>query len=294
MTRLKVNGNGIRAAGNPDDEPVLSRFPSCPPLHNSSSCTSSVTHNENDSHGAGERDQGKKHAAVAGRVVSVPSSRPQRQAARSPALVSGVEKEFPLVTDENGSEGSGGSRGGFTKQLSKSSRAEANSSVPTTAQASFPLKLQRILDRAEATGNKDVISWQEHGRAFLVHDAERFVSEVVSKYFSQTKYSSFQRQLHMYNFKRITGLGRDKGAYHHPKFQRGNPDLCLTMVRIRVNGKGCRRPGDPDSEPDFYEMPYAAKVEPGSVIEIPTEDPPDVTINNDEDPEMQDGSGDES
>ena len=26
----------------------------------------------------------------------------------------------------------------------------------------------------------------------------------------------------------------------------------MTMVRTRVNGKGCRRPGDPDNEPDFY------------------------------------------
>lgn len=26
----------------------------------------------------------------------------------------------------------------------------------------------------------------------------------------------------------------------------------MMMVRTRVNGKGCRRPGDPDNEPDFY------------------------------------------
>ena len=30
-------------------------------------------------------------------------------------------------------------------------------------------------------------------------------------YFNQTKYSSFQRQLHIYNFQRITA-GKDKGA----------------------------------------------------------------------------------
>ena len=98
----------------------------------------------------------------------------------------------------------------------------------------------------------------------------------------------------MYNFKRITGLGRDKGAYHHPNFERGNPDLCLSMVRTRVNGKGCRRPGDPDNEPDFYEMEYAPTIAPGSVVEIPTEGPPELPINNDEDVEMGEGSGDES
>eukprot|EP00934_Nitzschia_sp_Nitz4_P009108 Nitzschia sp. Nitz4//scaffold59_size112058//10313//11908//NITZ4_004097-RA/size112058-snap-gene-0.25-mRNA-1//1//CDS//3329555087//9098//frame0 len=30
MSRQKVNGNRIRSAGNPDEEPVLSRYPSCP------------------------------------------------------------------------------------------------------------------------------------------------------------------------------------------------------------------------------------------------------------------------
>ena len=31
MTRQKVNGNRIRSAGNPDEEPVLSSYPTCPP-----------------------------------------------------------------------------------------------------------------------------------------------------------------------------------------------------------------------------------------------------------------------
>jgi hypothetical protein len=45
----------------------------------------------------------------------------------------------------------------------------------------------------------------------------------------------------------------------------------MTMVRTRVNGKGCRRPGDPDNEPDFYEREYAPSIAPGSEVEIPTE-----------------------
>ena len=31
MSRQKVNGNRIRSAGNPDEEPNLSAFPTCPP-----------------------------------------------------------------------------------------------------------------------------------------------------------------------------------------------------------------------------------------------------------------------
>jgi len=32
MERQAVNGNGTRPAGNPNKEPILSRFPNCPPV----------------------------------------------------------------------------------------------------------------------------------------------------------------------------------------------------------------------------------------------------------------------
>jgi HSF-type DNA-binding len=80
-------------------------------------------------------------------------------------------------------------------------------------------------------------------------------------YFNLTKYSSFQRQCHMYHFQRIT-CGPDKGAYHHPSFLRGRPDLAMLIQRTRVNGKGVRRPGNPDKEPDFYSLPFRPPVTP--------------------------------
>ena len=58
----------------------------------------------------------------------------------------------------------------------------------------------------------------------------------------------------MYSFQRITA-GRDKGAYFHEHFLRGKPQLCRQMERTRVNGKGCRKPGNPNAEPDFYQLP---------------------------------------
>lgn len=50
-------------------------------------------------------------------------------------------------------------------------------------QASFPFKLQRILDKLEAEGNHEIISWLPHGRAFVVHDPDRFVSDLMTVYF---------------------------------------------------------------------------------------------------------------
>ncbi|CAB9517382.1 shock factor protein 4 [Seminavis robusta] len=253
MTRQKVNGNGIRAAGNPEEEPQLNNYPPCPPK--------SVDY--------GSDDDGDESAEQLG-------------SAPLPALDEGsADTNQPAKQDSNGGNN------GSVRRTSSVSRTDGPGH-----NNSFPFKLHRLLDKIESEGTnlKDIISWQPHGRSFLVHDVDRFVSEIMNgKVFNQSKYSSFQRQLHMYNFQRIT-FGRDKGAYHHDKFQRGRPDLCVSMVRTRVNGKGCRRPGDPDNEPDFYEMEHAPTIGPGGVlIELPTgnsqEDDDDMDDN--EESEMQ-------
>ena len=74
------------------------------------------------------------------------------------------------------------------------------------------------------------------------------------KYFRQTKLTSFQRQLNLYGFRRIT-QGADSGAYYHELFLRGRPQLCMRMVRQKVKGTGHKQPTDVGSEPNFYTMP---------------------------------------
>lgn len=199
MQRQKVNGNVIRSAGNPDDEPDFSRYPVCPP-----------------------------------------------------GQISAADRSSNLWTNNQ--------------------NTESRTSCSNVPQVSFPLKLQRILDLLESEGSTDIVSWLGHGRAFLVHDPNRFVSEIMPVYFNQSKYSSFQRQLYMYNFERIT-TGTDKGAYHHPAFLRGHPELALNMFRTRVNGKGTRRPGNPDNEPDFSVLEAMPRIPLGATIEIPIGNP---------------------
>jgi len=118
---------------------------------------------------------------------------------------------------------------------------------------SFPQKLHSVLDMIEKDNRADIISWQPHGRSIMVHKPDLFVKIVMPTYFRQTKITSFQRQLNMYGFQRIS-TGLDKGAYYHEFFLRGLPHLCGRMVRTRVNGKGVRKPSNPDSEPNFYSM----------------------------------------
>lgn len=46
-----------------------------------------------------------------------------------------------------------------------------------------------------------------------------------------TKMTSFQRQLNLYGFRRVT-KGEDVGAYYHPKFQKGRRDLISEIKRL--------------------------------------------------------------
>ena len=54
------------------------------------------------------------------------------------------------------------------------------------------------------------------------------------KYFRQSKLTSFQRQLNLYGFSRITA-GADRGGYYHELFLRNKVFLCQNMVRRCAN-----------------------------------------------------------
>lgn len=97
----------------------------------------------------------------------------------------------------------------------------------------FPVKLHALLCSGKY---EDIISWQPTGRSFIIYSPKEFVKSVMPKYFRQTKLRSFQRQLNLYDFKRVTE-GADIGGYYHSKFLRGAPDLCKEMSRVPVKCK---------------------------------------------------------
>ncbi|KAL3937313.1 MAG: hypothetical protein SGBAC_007565 [Bacillariaceae sp.] len=117
----------------------------------------------------------------------------------------------------------------------------------------FPVKLHRMLRQTEFEGKADIVSFCTHGRAFNIHKPKRFEAEVMNKFFRQSRVQSFQRQLNLYGFKRIS-RGPDTGGYYHELFLRGRPGLCVNMQRTRIKGVP-KQPDDPDNEPDFYSLP---------------------------------------
>lgn len=62
----------------------------------------------------------------------------------------------------------------------------------------FPLKLHRMLDQTLADGLDSVVSWLSHGRAFKIHEPKVFADIIMPKFFNQSKFTSFQRQLNLY------------------------------------------------------------------------------------------------
>jgi hypothetical protein len=99
----------------------------------------------------------------------------------------------------------------------------------------FPFKLHCMLDDACTNGFDDIVSWDD-GDSFKVHNKETFLEMIVPKYFTLTKYRSFQRMLNMWGFQRVRS-GPNKGAYAHQHFRRGEPTLCNQMKCQKVKAK---------------------------------------------------------
>jgi hypothetical protein len=102
---------------------------------------------------------------------------------------------------------------------------------------SFPVKLHRLLlDLQMYDGGATIASFLPDGAAFAFHDVHRFEADVMRKYFPRmNKFASFQRQLNLYDFQRISD-GPERGAYCHPSFNRDFPNLCRGMKRTKIKG----------------------------------------------------------
>ena len=134
--------------------------------------------------------------------------------------------------------------------------------IPTEA-APFPHKVHKMLSDVDTSGLSHIVSWQPHGRCFSVHNPAEFTSQILPRYFpSMAKLASFQRQLTMYGFQRIT-QGPDRGSYYNQFFLRDRLFLTSNIQRIRIKGNGVRDKPNPEAEPNFYVMPF---VQPLSAI----------------------------
>jgi len=119
----------------------------------------------------------------------------------------------------------------------------------------FPLKLYDMLSQVNDDSElAAIVNWQPHGRCFLVRKQKEFAENILPRFFQQKKYASFQRQLNLYGFSRIT-RGPDRGSYYHEYLLRGKRSLSFNIQRMKIKGTGGRMASNPSEEPDFYRMP---------------------------------------
>eukprot|EP00977_Amphora_coffeiformis_P024421 scaffold15759_cov174-Amphora_coffeaeformis.AAC.3 len=121
----------------------------------------------------------------------------------------------------------------------------------------FPVVLHRLVARVQSDGFGHIFGWQPHGRCFVIHKPEDFTDQILPKYFEggSNKLTSFQRQLNLYGFSRIT-RGTDAMGYYHEYFLRDREYLAKRIQRTRVKGTKSKGASNPNMEPDFYAIPF--------------------------------------
>ena len=131
--------------------------------------------------------------------------------------------------------------------------------LPSALKFAFPTKLYAMLELADSIPDfSKAITWLPHGRAFLIIDEVTFMQQIVPYFFNQTRLHSFNRQLHLWGFKRaLKKKYKNQTIWYHDKFLRGVPQAIYQMVRVKIKGQAAAsiKKNRGDDEPDFDGMP---------------------------------------
>jgi heat shock transcription factor len=110
-----------------------------------------------------------------------------------------------------------------------------------------------------------LIHWSEDGEYFLILDEEAFSKTLIPRFWKHDNYASFVRQLNMYGFHKLVGLGdnsmkaseskmKQPSRYKNAYFKRGRPDL-LWLIQKTTKQAASNRKGDAKQEEENQQYP---------------------------------------
>ena len=91
----------------------------------------------------------------------------------------------------------------------------------------FLLKLYTILETPEY---QNIIHWSDNGKYFIVQNLHDFTENILNKYYKHNNYSSFVRQLNMYDFHKKRS-SQNEHIFQHKLFTKGQKELIPTIKR---------------------------------------------------------------
>ena len=97
----------------------------------------------------------------------------------------------------------------------------------------FLLKLNEILNN---NSYANFINWSENGKFIIIKDLNELSKKVLPKYFKHHNYSSFVRQLNMYNFHKVkTNLNSNEQIFQHNKFIKGISVEKIKRIKRKIH-----------------------------------------------------------
>ena len=115
-------------------------------------------------------------------------------------------------------------------------------SIPTTF-------LHKVYDMLSNESWSSIVAWSPEGTEFVILSMNEFAERVLPIYFKHSNFSSFIRQLNIYDFHKIHSSSQEH-IYHHPLFLQNRPDLLKKIQRKSSEPSSPQIQKQPPPKPD--------------------------------------------
>ena len=136
-------------------------------------------------------------------------------------------------------------------ESSSASSDQQNDAKERVARLELPIMIYDMLeDLRDDKLKSQIVSWMPHGKAFRVHQPEKFETHVMPDYFQHERYGSFRHLLEQWHFLKLS-RGKDRGALYNKHFVRGHRSKLVDITKEQME-QDMPAYLSPREEPNFY------------------------------------------